>query len=123
MGDNRDNSLDARVWGALDLSLIKGRGWLVWWSFNEAKYQEGGSPAYSADYTGANKKLESNGVSGLEKTGSLLYILAFKARHFLDGTRWERTGHRPMRATPVMRLREDAIVKIPADAASSTPKG
>ncbi len=123
MGDNRDNSLDGRVWGALDLSLIKGRGWLVWWSFNEAKYQEQGGPAYSADYTKANKKLEAGNVSGLEKAGSLLYILAFKARHFLDGTRWERTGHRPMRATPVMRMRNDATVKVPADAAPPAPQG
>ncbi|HEX4404284.1 MAG TPA: signal peptidase I [Polyangia bacterium] len=32
MGDNRDNSSDSRVWGTVDLSLIKGRALIVWWS-------------------------------------------------------------------------------------------
>ena len=33
MGDNRDNSNDSRFWGALPRSLIKGRPWLVYWSY------------------------------------------------------------------------------------------
>lgn len=32
MGDNRDNSNDSRVWGAVDEELIKGRALIVWWS-------------------------------------------------------------------------------------------
>jgi signal peptidase I len=32
MGDNRDNSSDSRVWGTVDLDLIKGRALIVWWS-------------------------------------------------------------------------------------------
>jgi signal peptidase I len=32
MGDNRDNSSDSRVWGTVDLDLIKGKALIVWWS-------------------------------------------------------------------------------------------
>ena len=32
MGDNRDNSSDSRVWGQVDVDLIKGRALIVWWS-------------------------------------------------------------------------------------------
>jgi signal peptidase I len=32
MGDNRDNSTDSRVLGAVPLHLIKGRALVVWWS-------------------------------------------------------------------------------------------
>jgi signal peptidase I len=41
MGDNRDNSSDSRVWGFVDLSLVKGRALIVWWSRAET---EGWSP-------------------------------------------------------------------------------
>src|SRR6185503_4774717 len=32
MRDNRDNSSDSRVWGTVNLDLIKGKALLVWWS-------------------------------------------------------------------------------------------
>ena len=32
MGDNRDNSSDSRVWGTVDVELIKGKALIVWWS-------------------------------------------------------------------------------------------
>jgi signal peptidase I len=32
MGDNRDNSSDSRVWGLVDLELIKGKALVIWWS-------------------------------------------------------------------------------------------
>lgn len=33
MGDNRDNSSDSRVWGAVRLDLIRGKIGGVWWSW------------------------------------------------------------------------------------------
>lgn len=33
MGDNRDNSNDSRFWGAVPADYIKGRAFLVYWSF------------------------------------------------------------------------------------------
>jgi len=32
MGDNRDNSADSRVWGGVDIKLVKGKAMFVWWS-------------------------------------------------------------------------------------------
>ncbi len=34
LGDNRDNSLDSRYWGALPARYIVGEGLVVYWSFN-----------------------------------------------------------------------------------------
>lgn len=34
MGDNRDNSSDSRVWGPVDISLMKGRAWRLYWSWD-----------------------------------------------------------------------------------------
>ena len=36
MGDNRDASSDSRVWGFVPLSLVKGKAFLVYWSWNPA---------------------------------------------------------------------------------------
>ncbi len=36
MGDNRDNSSDSRVWGPVNVSLLKGRAWRLYWSWDSA---------------------------------------------------------------------------------------
>ncbi len=33
MGDNRDNSSDSRYWGFLPRELIKGKPWIIYWSY------------------------------------------------------------------------------------------
>jgi len=39
MGDNRDNSRDSRAWGPVPRENIKGRAFLIWWSFEERRGQ------------------------------------------------------------------------------------
>ena len=34
MGDNRDRSSDSRYWGTVPRSMIKGRAFMVYWSFD-----------------------------------------------------------------------------------------
>ena len=37
MGDNRENSSDSRVWGALPFERVKGKAFLIYWSWNSLK--------------------------------------------------------------------------------------
>lgn len=34
LGDNRDNSLDSRFWGFVNLKAVKGKAFMLYWSWN-----------------------------------------------------------------------------------------
>ena len=68
LGDNRDNSNDSRFWGTVPRSLIKGRAFLVYWSF-----RVGGTHPESANVLGRVRQL------------------AYVAAHFATNTRWARS--------------------------------
>ncbi|BDU77524.1 signal peptidase I [Mesoterricola sediminis] len=76
MGDNRDNSSDSRYWGFLPADHLRGRPFLIWWS-----YREGGNDDTNSNVPQGPTDVVMNFVDG--------------ARHFLTWTRWERTGHIP----------------------------
>jgi len=70
MGDNRDNSQDSRYWGFLSRDYIKGRAWLIYWSY-EADRED-----YQDDSAGATIK-------------GFFSVFA----HFFTRTRWDRMLH------------------------------
>ena len=67
MGDNRDRSSDSRYWGTVPRSMIKGRAFMVYWSF------QGTPPSPDSPLIERVKELASVGI------------------HFFTRTRWERT--------------------------------
>ncbi len=38
MGDNRDNSHDSRFWGFVDLKAVKGKAFMLYWSWNKEDF-------------------------------------------------------------------------------------
>lgn len=68
MGDNRDRSSDSRFWGTVPRSMIKGRAFMVYWSWKR-------TPSQQAEATAGTHIKE------------LLDVVV----HFFPGTRWERT--------------------------------
>lgn len=69
MGDNRDNSLDSRFWGFVPLDNVVGEPLFVYWSYD----------APSNEWTSENLK------DRLKFDASILW-------HFIQKTRWSRTG-------------------------------
>lgn len=67
MGDNRDRSSDSRYWGTVPRSMIKGRAFMVYWSFASVPPPPDSPPA------------------------ARLKELAGVVIHFFTKTRWERT--------------------------------
>lgn len=67
MGDNRDHSSDSRYWGTVPRTMIKGRAFMVYWSFD----WEPGSP-------------ESSVRDRIRELGNVVL-------HFFTNTRWKRT--------------------------------
>ena len=72
MGDNRDRSNDSRFWGPVPAKYVKGRAFLIYWSFGGGT-SDGNWPGWRA------------------KVRELARTLA----GFLTKTRWARTFHLP----------------------------
>lgn len=72
LGDNRNNSLDSRFWGTAPRRYIKGRAFLIYWSF--------GGETPDGEWKGYANKLAQIG-----------HTLA----GFFTETRWSRTFHLP----------------------------
>lgn len=70
LGDNRENSNDSRFWGTLPASMVKGRAFMVYWSY--------GGETPNGHWEGYAHKLEQIG-----------HTLA----GFFTKTRWGRTFH------------------------------
>jgi signal peptidase I len=69
MGDNRDHSYDSRYWGPVARELIKGRAFMVYWSFEPVM------------------RPLSTGATAGERVRELFSVV----RHFFTRTRWARS--------------------------------
>ncbi|MGZ4808626.1 MAG: signal peptidase I [Thermoanaerobaculia bacterium] len=67
MGDNRDRSYDSRYWGTVPRSMIKGRAFMVYWSFRGNPPPPDSPP--------------------IERVKELVGVVI----HFFSRTRWDRT--------------------------------
>ena len=67
MGDNRGNSQDSRFWGPLPHANVKGKAFVIYWSFD-----------------GAPELIPETGL------GATIRRLGSVAVNFFTGTRWER---------------------------------
>ena len=67
MGDNRDNSQDSRFWGPLPHAYVKGKAFVIYWSFD-----------------GVSELVSETGF------GATIRRLGSVPVNFFTGTRWER---------------------------------
>jgi len=68
LGDNRDNSNDSRFWGTVPEAFVKGRAFMIYWSF-ESDREPVGWPGF---------------VGRIKQLGDV-------TKNFLSRTRWERS--------------------------------
>jgi signal peptidase I len=68
MGDNRDNSRDSRSWGFVPRDYVKGRAFMIWWSYEEDRDDW--------LHTSVSDRLQA---------------IASKIGHLFTKSRWERT--------------------------------
>ena len=68
MGDNRDNSRDSRSWGGVPAAFVKGRAFMIYWSYDAERQ--------SLEWTGYWDKIRQ---------------LAGVTRGFFTNTRWNRS--------------------------------
>jgi signal peptidase I len=81
LGDNRDNSRDSRYWGFLNERLIKGKAFLLYWSWNRMQ----GDPELA--------RWDGPLLESLPRVSrSLLQVLAFQVSNFPRRVRWNRIG-------------------------------
>jgi signal peptidase I len=81
LGDNRDNSRDSRYWGFLNEKLIKGKAFVLYWSW----HKEAGDPELS--------KLDSPLLLSLPRfMFSLVKVFVFDLVHVPWRVRWARIG-------------------------------
>lgn len=72
LGDNRDESYDSRYWGAVPAKYLKGRAFLIYWSY--------GGGTSDGKFPGFAQKLKELGST----------VIGFPTK-----TRWSRTFHLP----------------------------
>ena len=81
LGDNRDNSRDSRYWGSLDRRLIKGKAFLLYWSWQGMR----GDPHLA--------QLEEPILKSLPRLVlSIFRVLVFEISHIPWRVRWNRVG-------------------------------
>lgn len=81
LGDNRDNSRDSRYWGFLNKKLIKGKAFILYWSWKRMP----GDPELA--------KLEGPMLLALPKFAiSFVKVLVFDLVHVPLRVRWSRIG-------------------------------
>jgi signal peptidase I len=81
LGDNRDNSRDSRYWGFLNKKLIKGKAFILYWSW----HQKDQDPRLS--------KLNGPLLLSLPRFAfSFMKVLVFDLIHLPQRVRWARIG-------------------------------